>query len=229
MIGAPSDIQEEIQIAKNVIHRWNVINSEYQRRVLLPLHWSDNAYPLAGEHPQKTIDNTVVVKSDLLICIFCSRLGSPTDTHKSGSLEEIDEHLKSGKDVMLFFKKNGPSPQNEQELEQLKELMEYKKSIQKNILWWEYNNSSEFENLLREKLGLSHHHGGRTQWHGFLKDTEKARFRSCTTITGWARNGSVRSIRTFCRRSSRPSTKRTLSGRSANEWNRTINTKLRNI
>ena len=62
MIGAPSDIQEEIQIAKNVIHRWNVINSEYQRRVLLPLHWSDNAYPLAGEHPQKTIDKTVVVK-----------------------------------------------------------------------------------------------------------------------------------------------------------------------
>lgn len=154
MIGAPSDIQEEIQIAKNVIHRWNVINSEYQRRVLLPLHWSDNAYPLAGEHPQKTIDKTVVVKSDLLICIFCSRLGSPTDTHKSGSLEEIDEHLNSGKDVMLFFKKNGPSPQNEQDLDQLKELLEYKKSIQKNNLWWEYNNSSEFENLLREKLGL---------------------------------------------------------------------------
>ena len=154
MIGAPSDIQEEIQIAKNVIHRWNVINSEYQRRVLLPLHWSDNAYPLAGEHPQKTIDKTVVVKSDLLICIFCSRLGSPTDTHKSGSLEEIDEHLKAGKDVMLFFKKNGPSPQNERDIEQWKELMEYKKSIQKNNLWWEYNDSSEFENLLREKLGL---------------------------------------------------------------------------
>ena len=154
MIGAPSDIQEEIQIAKNVIHRWNVINSEYQRRVLLPLHWSDNAFPLAGEHPQKTIDKTVVVKSDLLICIFCSRLGSPTDTHKSGSLEEIDEHLKAGKDVMLFFKKNGPTPQNEHDLEQLQKLISYKKTIQNNILWWEYNEVDDFENLLREKLEL---------------------------------------------------------------------------
>lgn len=154
MIGAPSDIQEEIQIAKNVIHRWNVINSEYQRRVLLPLHWSDNAYPLAGEHPQKTIDKTVVVKSDLLICIFCSRLGSPTDTHQSGSLEEIDEHVKAGKDVMLFFKKNSLIPQNERDIEQLQKLISYKNSIQSSNLWWEYNDVGDFENLLREKIEL---------------------------------------------------------------------------
>ena len=154
MIGAPSDINEEIQIAKNVIHRWNVINSEYRRRVLLPLHWSDNAYPLSGEHPQKTIDKTVVVKSDLLICIFCSRLGSPTDTHQSGSLEEIDEHIKAGKDVMLFFKKNVPTPQNARDIEQLQKLISYKNSIQSSNLWWEYNDVGDFGNLLREKLEL---------------------------------------------------------------------------
>ena len=154
MIGSPSDINEEIQIAKNVIHRWNVINSEYRKRVLLPLHWSDNAYPLSGEHPQKTIDKTVVVKSDLLICIFCSRLGSPTDTHSSGSLEEIDEHIKAGKDVMMFFKKNVPTPQNARDIEQLQKLISYKNSIQSSNLWWEYNDVGDFENLLREKLAL---------------------------------------------------------------------------
>lgn len=95
MIGAPSDIQEEIQMAKNVIQKWNSINSEFRRRVLLPLHWSDNAYPETGIHPQKSINRMVVEKSDLLICIFCSRLGSPTDTHNSGSIEEIDEHIKA--------------------------------------------------------------------------------------------------------------------------------------
>ena len=154
MIGAPSDIQDEIRIAKDVIRKWNTINSECRRQVLLPIHWSDNAYPIAGGHPQKSIDKIVVEKSDLLICIFCSRLGSPTDTHISGSIEEIDEHLKAEKDVMIFFKKNAPVPKTPNDMLQMKKLIEYKKSIQKSVLWWEYDNEKDFEKALREKLEL---------------------------------------------------------------------------
>lgn len=83
MIGTPSDKQEEIQMAKNVIQKWNSINSEFRRMVLLSLHWSDNTYHEIGIHPQKSTNRMVVEKSDLHICIFCSRLGSPTDTHNS--------------------------------------------------------------------------------------------------------------------------------------------------
>ena len=154
MIGAPSDIKDEIRIAKDVIQKWNTINSECRRQVLLPIHWSDNAYPMAGGHPQKSIDKMVVAKSDLLICIFCSRLGSPTDTHISGSIEEIDEHLKAGKDVMIFFRNNTRFPGNPSDMSQMQKLMEYKNSIQKGVLWWEYDNENDFEKVLREKLEL---------------------------------------------------------------------------
>lgn len=154
MIGAPSDIREEIQIAKDVIQKWNSINSEYKRRVLLPLHWSDNAYPEMGIHPQKSINRMVVEKSDLLICIFCSRLGSPTDTHKSGSIEEIDEHIKAGKDVMVFFKKNAPIPRSTSDLEQMKRLLEYKETVRDKLLWWEYDDEGCFEGILKDKLEL---------------------------------------------------------------------------
>lgn len=154
MIGAPSDIQEEIQMAKNVIQKWNSINSEFRRRVLLPLHWSDNAYPETGIHPQKSINRMVVEKSDLLICIFCSRLGSPTDTHNSGSIEEIDEHIKAGKDVMVFFKKNAPIPRSSNDLEQMKHLLEYKETVRDKLLWWEYDDESCFESILKDKLEL---------------------------------------------------------------------------
>ena len=45
MIGAPSDIQEEINIAINAIYHWNHIHAEKQKIMLLPLHWSISAYP----------------------------------------------------------------------------------------------------------------------------------------------------------------------------------------
>lgn len=154
MIGAPSDIKDEIRIAKDVIQKWNSINSECRRQVLLPLHWSDNTYPVAEGHPQKSIDKMVVEKSDLLICIFCSRLGSPTDTHISGSIEEIDEHLKAGKSVMIFFRNNARLPSNPSDMSQMQKLLDYKNSIQKSVLWWEYDNEKDFEKVLREKLEL---------------------------------------------------------------------------
>ena len=55
MIGAPSDIKEEVQIAKDVINEWNYVHTELHHKVLLPLHWSISAYPNSGKHPQKVI------------------------------------------------------------------------------------------------------------------------------------------------------------------------------
>ena len=89
MIGAPSDIKEEVNIAIDAIYHWNNINAEKQKTVLLPLHWSISAYPIIGMHPQKAINQQVVNKSDLLICIFGAKLGTPTQDYASGSVEEI--------------------------------------------------------------------------------------------------------------------------------------------
>lgn len=154
MIGAPSDIKEEIQIAKDVIFRWDMINSHLHHCVILPLHWNDSTYPTTGNPPQKSIDKQMVERSDLMVCIFCSRLGSPTDTHISGSVEEIEEHIKAGKTVMTFFRKNMLTPQNDKDIVQLQKLMEYKKSIRDSVYWGEYESAKDFEKIFREKLEL---------------------------------------------------------------------------
>ena len=82
------------------------MNSEIQKVICLPLHWSISSYPEVGKHPQKIINNQVVSKSDLLICVFGSKLGTPTEDYASGSVEEVEEHIKAGKPVMIFFLKN---------------------------------------------------------------------------------------------------------------------------
>ena len=152
MIGAPSDIKEEVQIAKDVINEWNYVHTELHHKVLLPLHCSISAYPNSGKHPQKIINEQVVDKSDLLICIFGSKLGTPTDTDISGSVEEINEHLKAGKDVMIFFRKN-LEIESLDDMQQVEKLLKFKESIKGNALFEEYEKNS-FKSILSQKLQL---------------------------------------------------------------------------
>lgn len=153
MFGSPSDIKEEIQVAFQVLNHWNSLHSEQSKIVLLPLHWSISSYPSMGKHPQKILDEQVVEKSDLLICIFGTRLGSPTDTEISGSVEEIKEHRKTGKDVMVFFKRSvdditSVDPQ------QLQSIKDFKESIKNDALWHEFNDTADFEKKFANSLQL---------------------------------------------------------------------------
>lgn len=154
MFGAPSDIKEEYNAFVDIVHKWNNLHSEKYGIILMPLHWSTNSYPLTGKNGQKIINDEVVSKSDLLICVFGSKLGTATDTHHSGTIEEIDEHLKSGKDVMIYFKKSFNINLDNTDFSQLENLKKYKKEIQKKSLYWEFNDTIDFQNKLFEHLNL---------------------------------------------------------------------------
>ena len=154
MVGSPADIHEEIKIVKETIQTWNNINAEKESIILLPLHWTTNSYPTTGTHPQKAINKQLVAKSDMLICIFGARLGSPTDSSESGTIEEIEEHLKAEKPVMIFFKKS-ISDIDSIDPEQLERLKSFKNSIQSNALYKEYLNADDFKRIFSEKLQLS--------------------------------------------------------------------------
>lgn len=153
MIGSPSDIKEEITIAREVLSNWNNLHSEQNKMVLLPLHWSFSSYPSMERKPQKSIDKQLVEKSDLMVCIFGTRLGSPTDTEISGTVEEIKEHRKAGKDVMVFFKMSvddisAVDPQ------QLQKIKEFKESIKNDVLWQEFTDAKGFEKTFENALQL---------------------------------------------------------------------------
>lgn len=153
MIASPSDIQEEIKGAFSVLNHWNDLHSEKNKMVLLPLHWSISSYPAAGEHPQKLLDKQVVEKSDLLVCIFGVKLGTPTDTEISGTVEEIKEHRKAGKDVMVFFKLSidnitSVDPQ------QLQKIKDFKENIKNDVLWCDFSDANDFKQKLTDKLQL---------------------------------------------------------------------------
>ncbi len=196
MIGAPSDIQEEINIAINAIYHWNHIHAEKQKTMLLPLHWSISAYPAIGQHPQKVINQQVVNKSDLLICIFGAKLGTPTNDYVSGSVEEIEEHIKVGKPVMIFFK--NILSLNDIDIEQVSRLREFKNAIGEKALYADYNDIDDFERILSDKLSLCVNDNfikekivvNGLEWnevedgssHGELSEYDKERLKSWTSV-----------------------------------------------
>lgn len=154
MFGAPSDIKDELEIFFEIIHRWNNLHSEKSGIILMPMHWSLSSYPKTGNEGQKIINNEVVTKSDLLICVFGEKLGTETSTHQSGTIEEIDEHLKAKKDVMIFFKKSININIENVNIEQITKVKEFKHNIQNKCLYKEFDNTQEFEKEFFKSLQL---------------------------------------------------------------------------
>lgn len=153
MIGAPSDICEEVNIAISVINHWNYFNSESSNIVLMPLHWSISSYPACGVHPQKSINKQMVSKSDLMIAIFGTKIGTPTDTEISGTVEEIQEHIHAGRDVMVFFKSSSDDIFSI-EPQQLQKIKNFKENNRNRILWCDFTDKDDFKQKLSDKLQL---------------------------------------------------------------------------
>lgn len=152
MVGAPSDVDSEVSVAFDVIQKWNYINAISRSLVLLPSHWSLDAYPTLSHKPQKAIDKQLVEKSDMLICIFGSKIGTPTDDYLSGTVEEIEEHRKDNKPVMVFFSKN--IDRSKTNAEQITKLISFQEEMYKQGLCAEFNDIEDLRAILTEKLAL---------------------------------------------------------------------------
>jgi hypothetical protein len=154
MFGAPSDVIDEKNAFFSIIQGWNNLHSEKNGIVLQPIHWSTHSYPATGKNSQKIINNEVVSKSDLLICVFASKLGTETNTHISGTVEEIDEHLRAGKDVMIYFKKSININPDNFNPNQLVQLNTFKAEMRNKCLYAEFNDIKDFQEQLFKDIQL---------------------------------------------------------------------------
>ena len=152
MIGAPSDITDEIKVVETIINEWNQLHSQKEKIVMLPLYWKHSSYPTTGTRPQESLDDQLVAKSDLLISLFGTRIGSPTGDELSGTIEEINLHVKSGKPVMVFFRNSADA--SKIDLEQFTKLMKYKSEIQSSVYWNDFWDDKDFGELFRRRLQL---------------------------------------------------------------------------
>lgn len=149
MVGSPGDVTHIAKRAIECINNWNILNSYDKNIALVPHHWTSSSYPSLRKPAQAHIDDILVERSDALVAIFGSRLGTPTNSYISGTVEEIEKHRAAGKPVMVFFSETLDFSQN---VEQLKNLQEYRNQL--SGLYETYNGIDDFEKKFSAKLHL---------------------------------------------------------------------------
>jgi len=153
MIASPGDVASERAIVRDVVYEWNAVNSSVRKIVLLPVGWETHSSPEMGAPAQQIINRQVLNKCDLLVGVFWTRIGTPTEKHLSGTVEEIEKHIASGKPAMLYFSSQ-PVAMNTVDLDQIQRLEEFKQSCQSRGLYEGYDSHSEFKEKFYRHLQL---------------------------------------------------------------------------
>lgn len=151
MIASPGDVEEERTLVRDVVHEWNSIHSEDKKVVLCPLGWEFDSTPAMGGRAQEIINKQILRDTDLLIAVFWTRIGSPTEKAPSGTVEEIEEHVSCGKPAMLYFSSVPVRPDSVDQA-QYNQLQEFKAECKKKGLVDDYESLAEFRQKVTRHL-----------------------------------------------------------------------------
>lgn len=165
MIASPGDVASERSIIRDVIYEWNAVHSKSRNIVLLPIGWESHSSPDIGNSPQEIINNQILDKCDVLVGVFWTRIGTPTSEYASGTVEEIEKHIESGKPAMLYFSSQ-PVAMDTVDLGQIEELKKFKDSCQDRALYQGYDSHSDFKEKFYRHLQL------KLNEHSLFKDIE---------------------------------------------------------
>jgi hypothetical protein len=154
MIASPSDVSAERSIVRELLSEWNVVHADSKRAVLLPIGWETHSVPEMGGRPQEIINKQILKDCDLLVGVFWTRIGTATGEYASGTVEEIEEHIKAGKPTMLYFS-SAPVVPESIDAEQFRALGEFRKSCQSRGLYESYADLNDFRSKLYRHLQIT--------------------------------------------------------------------------
>lgn len=103
LIISPGDVTAARDTLEAVIGEWNAHVGATLGARIEAVRWETHAAPEMGDRPQAIINKQLVDTCDLGIAIFWSRVGTPTGTHDSGSVEEIERLLSRNAPVSVYF------------------------------------------------------------------------------------------------------------------------------
>jgi hypothetical protein len=151
MLASPGDVSQERRLARDVIHEWNAVHAEDRHVVLMPIGWESNAFPEMGDRAQAVINKQILKDCDLLVAVFWTRLGTPTGSSPSGTVEEIEEHLAARKPALIYFSA-APVRLDSVDGEQYEALTAFKESCRQRGLVETYDDLAAFKDKFSRHL-----------------------------------------------------------------------------
>lgn len=146
LISCPSDIIEEIKLIEEVVTQFNTQFSDVLGITVRTKHWRKNSYAQSGGKPQALLNEQFVCGCDAAVALLWTRFGSPTDTYGSGTEEEIEIMLSSGKQVFMYFS-DKPLPPSQQNPAEYTRVQEFRKKYKDKGIYFNYSSNEEFKGL----------------------------------------------------------------------------------
>lgn len=153
MIASPGDVAEERAIVTEQLYRWNHANASARQIVLLPVKWETHSTPQLGAPPQTIINNQLLHDVDIMIGIFGTRIGTPTEEYISGSVEEIKKHVAAGKTAKVYFS-DVPVSLSAVDPEQYASVRKFREECQSSGLYATYKSIEQFRTDFGHHLDL---------------------------------------------------------------------------
>lgn len=153
LISCPGDVKEEVDLIESVVDEFNELYDETVGITIKTRHWSKSSYAQSGGKPQALLNEQFVNKCDAAVAIFWTRFGSPTDQYGSGTEEEIEIMLQSGKQVFMYFsdKPISPSIMND---DGYKKVQAFREKYKDRGIYFVYSSEAEFKKLFFAHLSM---------------------------------------------------------------------------
>lgn len=153
MIASPGDVAEERKVVTEEILRWNDANAFARKLALLPVKWETHSTPQFGDHPQTIINRQLLDEVDIVVAIFGTRIGTPTEEYLSGTVEEIKKHVAAGKTAKVYFSDVPVSPSS-LDPDQYKLLQQFRQECESTSLFATFNSIEQFRSLFSHHLDI---------------------------------------------------------------------------
>ncbi len=146
LISCPGDITSEISIIDDAVSQFNTQFSDALGISIRPKHWRKNSYAQSGGKPQALLNEQFVNDCDAAVAILWTRFGTPTDEYGSGTEEEVEIMLSSGKQVFMYFSDKPISPSQVDE-ENYKKVQAFREKYKDRGIYFTYSSDEEFKTL----------------------------------------------------------------------------------
>ena len=155
LLSCPGDVCDLKEIVKDCIDEFNRSHGEYNNIKLELKHWSTHSYPESGGSAQQLLNSQFINDCDACIAMFGCRFGSPTDEYESGTEQEIEEMIATGKQVFMYFIERDIDP-SKIDFEQYTKVRKFKEKYidEKKGIYCVIKSAEDFRRELSNHLAL---------------------------------------------------------------------------
>ncbi|GAA1753750.1 hypothetical protein [Aeromicrobium alkaliterrae] len=148
LVASPGDTQAERTAILTDTSRWNGRNAQGRGFILSPWLYELHATPIYGDRPQAIINRQGVDRSDVVVAVFGTKLGTPTGVDVSGTVEEIKRAHELGKPVHVYF--SAADLPHDADLQDLAALKDFKEAFEG--LYSTYSDPADVARQVRDAL-----------------------------------------------------------------------------